>query len=122
MVDHLKESAAQESDSAFTDSLRSLAANTGFGEITDAADKINQLETTLAEAERDVERLTWLSSWIDSNTSGLEIYPIGPDKEYGEDDNTVVNVRAYSLADKTWPGCKTLREAIDAARLHQEGK
>lgn len=72
------------------------------------------LKARLAEAERDTRRLSWLDAWITDNSSGLEIYPIGPDEEYGPDGNTVVRVVSYALADKTWPGCQNLREAIDA--------
>ena len=72
------------------------------------------LAARLEQVNHDTVRLNWLERWIEENSSGFEIFPIGPDNEYGPDGNTVLNVVGYCLADQTWL-VKTLREAIDAA-------
>lgn len=65
-------------------------------------------------AELDTKRLDWMERWVTDNSSGFEIYPIGPDEEYGPDGNTVIGVTSWTLADKQWP-VSTMREAIDLA-------
>jgi len=112
-----------------------LGAYTEAKSITDAADEIERLraelaeatkdrnvffadlvdtKSRLAEAERDAVRYRWLEQWINENTSGFEIFPIGPGNEYGPDGNTIIDVNFYYLADEKWP-VKTLDDAIDAA-------
>lgn len=63
--------------------------------------------------QQDVKRLDWLEQWIADNSSGGEIYPIGPEFEFGPDDQ-IVRVLSWAIADKEWP-VATMREAIDAA-------
>jgi hypothetical protein len=82
--------------------------------ITERDSIIERLRARLAEAERDAVRYRWLEQWINENTSGFEIFPIGPGNEYGPDGNTIIDVNFYYLADEKWP-VKTLDDAIDAA-------